>query len=61
MFLGHKQCFHALIQLSISTTIVYIMHSENRNPCVFPGQLGGVNRSLDMHGLSNRGACVIKS
>jgi len=37
------------------------MHSENRNPCVFPGQIGGVNRSLDMHGLRNRGACVIKS
>ena len=37
------------------------MHSENRNPCVFPGQIGGVNRSLDMQGLRNKGACVIKS
>jgi len=42
---------------------------ENRDPCIFPGQIwhqltfpgGGVNRSLYMQGLRNRGACVIKS
>jgi len=27
MFLGPKQCFHTLIELSVSTTIVYTMQA----------------------------------
>ena len=68
MFLGPKQCFHALIYFLSRQVYTQCTLWKSRSLSIFwpnftPVNLswGSVNRSLNMQGLRNRGACVIKS
>jgi len=47
--------------MSADDRVINNASCENRTPCVFPSNLprGGVNGSLDIHCLRNRGLCVI--